>query len=171
MSEASDAVVLTTVLREQPDSAGAAKQPRMTNRQSSFLRDLRKHPNSLPLMDWPRATTLRKWMRRPRFAAAIQSLEDAFAVEARLMMAQAAMHLQATLTGGQVESSGQGITPSGLGLYRNSVKSNLQVLWMEMMRRQQSHRAEIEREILKRMGEPVTAKAPDDVAATRSGVV
>jgi hypothetical protein len=102
----------------QSEPVTMPKQPRMTNAQMDFLRNLKKHPNSLPLLAWPRATTLRKWMRRPRFRAAIRSLEGAFEVEARLLMAgaaaQAAMQLQATLTGGRIETSGEGNLADGV---------------------------------------------------------
>jgi hypothetical protein len=151
----------------QSEPVTMPKQPRMTNAQMDFLRNLRKHPNSLPLLAWPRATTLRKWMRRPRFRAAIRSLEGAFEVEARLLMAgaaaQAAMQLQATLTGGRIETSGEGISPMELQHYRGPIKQCLQVLWMEMVRRQHSRPGAIEQEILRRMGE--RSPATDDAAA------
>ena len=86
----SETYVLTSEFLKDLPRVEMPRQPRLTNRQLDFLRNLRKHPNSLPLMTWPRTTTLRKWMRRPRFAAAIKSLEEAFQVEARLVMAGSA---------------------------------------------------------------------------------
>lgn len=62
---------------------------RLTNQQMDFLRQVRLHPDGLPLLKWPRATTLRKWMRRPRFAKAILALEEASHTESRLVMAGA----------------------------------------------------------------------------------
>jgi len=38
-------------------------------------------------------------------------------------------------------------------VYRGPIKQTLQVLWMEMIRRQQSHKAGIEQEILRRIAE------------------
>ena len=124
------------------------KQPRMTNRQLDFLRNLRKHPNSLPLMTWPRTTTLRKWMRRPRFRAAIEGLVETFQIESRLLMAgaatQAAVQLNAVLTGGDgsLTETGCGTSPSQLNQYHGTMKQLLGVLWMEMARRQDARREE-----------------------------
>jgi hypothetical protein len=153
------------------------KQPRMTRRQLDFLRNVRKNPNSLPLFAWPRATTLRRWMRRPRFAAAIRSLEGAFEVEARLLMAgaaaQAAMHLQTALTGGRKEDSTSDVNPCELDSYRGPIKQALQVLWMEMTRRQQAHKAGIEQEILRRIADlgPAPDDAQDGVVSAPQGAV
>jgi len=146
------------VIRQTPTPAMPRRrrgERRLTNRQLDFLRQLRKHPDSLPLMAWPRATTLRKWMRRPRFRMAIESLEESFQVEARLLMAgaaaQAANHLQTILTGGSKETSGMGCDPAQLDLYRRTTKQMLQVLWMEMSRRDQRRRAGLNEQIQQRM--------------------
>ena len=164
------------VIRETRTPA-MPKQPRMTRRQLDFLRKLKQHPNSLPVFTWPRATTLRKWMRRPRFAMAIRSLEGAFQVEARLLMAgaaaQAAMHLQTALTGGRKEDSGYGMEPGELESYRGPIKQALQVLWMEMVRRQQDHKAGIEQEILRRVAElgPDEASPGESINVAPDGAV
>ena len=166
----SETYVLTSEFLKDLPRVEMPRQPRLTNRQLDFLRNLRKHPNSLPLMTWPRTTTLRKWMRRPRFAAAIKSLEEAFQVEARLVMAgsaaQAATLLQATLTGGSQFQSGQGTTPNELSLYYKPLKQLMGVLWLEMARREQAGRAGLEEQILQRTGD-----ASDDVLSEPDYVI
>jgi hypothetical protein len=48
--------------------------PRITHRQTSFLRSLlKKTPGPLP-SDWPSPVVLRRWLRRPTFLAALNTL-------------------------------------------------------------------------------------------------
>jgi hypothetical protein len=115
-------------------------QKRLTRNQREFLRKLREHPHGLPLTAWPRATTWRHWLRRPRFAAAIQSLRDAFHEESQLLLAgsaaQAAYHIQSVLSGGIAEDSGMGIAPHDIEhSYHKTLKSLTKILKVELQRR------------------------------------
>ena len=61
-----------------------------TDRQSSFLRALIKHPAGPPADQWPSPTILRRWLRRPAFRAALDSLRDTVRYKADLRLAYAA---------------------------------------------------------------------------------
>ncbi|HRK31278.1 MAG TPA: hypothetical protein PLD59_09390 [Tepidisphaeraceae bacterium] len=71
--------------------------PGTTNAQTSFLRSLRDQTgNHLPT-DWPSAVVMRRWLRRPGFRAAIQSIQNALAVQADLQLSAAAAEAAAKL--------------------------------------------------------------------------
>ncbi len=59
-----------------------------TNRQSKFLRLLSRDPLGLPTDQWPSVPLLRKWMRRPGFVAALESIR-------RTLLTQSDLHLAA----------------------------------------------------------------------------
>ena len=46
----------------------------ITYRQSQFLRALVEHPSGPPEDQWPHPTILRRWLRRPPFRSALDSL-------------------------------------------------------------------------------------------------
>ena len=48
--------------------------PGTSHRQTTFLRAFRTHPTGPPLELWPSPALLRKWMRRPTFARAMESI-------------------------------------------------------------------------------------------------
>jgi len=61
-----------------------------TDAQSSFLRACAKSPAGLPAERWPSAVTMRRWLRRPGFRAALQGIRDTLRVQADLHLASAA---------------------------------------------------------------------------------
>lgn len=113
--------------------------PQFTVAQKFFLRKLRQHSNGLPLQDWPRPTTWRRWMRKPKFVRAMQDLRAAFDAQRQLVLSasamEAAIHIQAVLTGGNVEHSGYGITPHEIGLYDKELHRLTNIIWLERMHR------------------------------------
>lgn len=117
---------------------------RISGQQSFFLRKLREHPHNLPLKYWPRPTTWRRWQRQRGFVRAVRSIIESCESQTQLLMAgaahQAALLIQATLTGGDVPSSGMGMTPSEIKLYEKSLKPLLGVLWLHMARLDQQQR-------------------------------
>lgn len=75
--------------------------PGMTRAQTLFLRAFRDHPLGPPPAQWPAPCVFRRWLRRPKFRAALASVRDAMRFQADLHLAgaaAAAAHaLQATL--------------------------------------------------------------------------
>ena len=60
-------------------------------RQYKFLQDLREAAETgLCDRPWPRVTTLRRWLRRPGFRAALRSLQSAIRVQRDFMLAVSA---------------------------------------------------------------------------------
>ena len=107
--------------------------------QKFFLRKLRQHRNTLPLQDWPKSTTWRRWMRKPHFVRAMQDLRAAFDAQRQLVLSAAAMeaaiHIQAVLTGGQIEDSGLGTTPSEIGQCDKALRRLTNIIWLERFNR------------------------------------
>jgi hypothetical protein len=66
-----------------------SKSEYLNGHQKYFLRKLREHRHGLPLEDWPRTSTWRRWMRNSKFRAAMDGMEDALATEKRLLMSGA----------------------------------------------------------------------------------
>jgi hypothetical protein len=128
---------------------------RMSGQQFFFLRKLREHPHNLPLKYWPRSTTWRRWARQPGFVRAVQALIQSMESQTQLLMAgaaqQAAMLIQATLTGGTIEHSGTGMCPSEIGLYDKSLKRLMGVMWLQMARADHPQRQAAMREMLESM--------------------
>jgi hypothetical protein len=123
-------------------SEALPEEPRLTVSQYEFLRKMRNHLHGLPLEHWPRAAVWRKWMKRPRFVAAMQSLQNSYLAETDLLLAgsaaRAARLLQAVLSGGGAESeSGRGIGIFEIEFHHKKIKSLSKVLYLEMQRRQQ----------------------------------
>jgi len=108
---------------------------RLSGQQFFFLRKLREHPHNLPLKYWPRATTWRRWSRQPGFVRAVQALIQSMESQTQLLMAgaaqQAAMLIQATLTGGSIPHSGSGMDPTEIALYDRSLKRLMGVMWLQ----------------------------------------
>src|SRR5437867_678202 len=50
--------------------------PNTTRAQTKFLRAMSKNPNGPPPQDWPSPTALRRWLRRPGFLNALQSVRE-----------------------------------------------------------------------------------------------
>src|SRR5689334_4028798 len=72
-------------------------------RQYQFLRDLREAAETgLNDRPWPRVTTLRRWLRRPGFRAALRSLQSALRFQRDWMLsvsaAQASRNLAAMIS-------------------------------------------------------------------------
>jgi hypothetical protein len=61
-------------------------------RQYALLRRLREHPTGFPLELWPKPATLRRWLRRPRFRAALADLASTFRTQRDLMLTGAASY-------------------------------------------------------------------------------
>jgi hypothetical protein len=61
-----------------------------TRAQTIFLRAYAKNPDGPPADLWPSPAVFRKWLRRPRFAKALQSLLDAIRYQTDLHLAHAA---------------------------------------------------------------------------------
>lgn len=53
-----------------------------TNAQTIFLRAFRNNPAGPPPQDWPAPAVLRRWLRRPTFRRALQSLQDSLRFQA-----------------------------------------------------------------------------------------
>src|SRR5437870_700096 len=50
--------------------------PGTSRAQTIFLRAFAKNPAGPPPQDWPSPSILRRWLRRPRFRAALRSIEE-----------------------------------------------------------------------------------------------
>ena len=78
-----------------------------TNAQSKFLRTFRTSPFGPGAQDWPAAAILRRWLRRPTFVAALQSVQNALRYQADFQLlsaAAAAAHmLHTSVTAGDHE--------------------------------------------------------------------
>jgi hypothetical protein len=59
--------------------------PNTTNRQSAFLRALSKNPTGLPKDQWPSPAILRRWLRKPGFRAAFETLRATLAAQTALL--------------------------------------------------------------------------------------
>ncbi|MFI5381408.1 MAG: hypothetical protein ACHRHE_19090 [Tepidisphaerales bacterium] len=70
-----------------------------TNAQTTFLRAFRTAPGGPTPDQWPSATILRRWLRRPAFVRAIASVRDALRFQADFHLASAATAASATLAG------------------------------------------------------------------------
>lgn len=68
-----------------------------TNRQSAFLRALSRNPTGLPKDQWPSPTVLRRWLRKPGFRAALETLRATLAAQTDLQLAYAASRTAAAL--------------------------------------------------------------------------
>ena len=79
-----------------------ARQSGITYRQSQFLRALIQHPAGPAADQWPHPTILRRWLRRPTFRRALDSLQGTLRFQADLCLAYAAdtaaQHLREALT-------------------------------------------------------------------------
>src|SRR5687768_3987570 len=64
--------------------------PGTSHRQTTFLRAFRNHPNGPPLELWPSPALFRKWMRRPTFARAMESVLAALRFQTDFHLAAAA---------------------------------------------------------------------------------
>jgi hypothetical protein len=63
-----------------------------TERQTLFLRAFRTHQSGPPPELWPSPAIFRRWMRRPTFARAVDSLLDAVRLQTDFHLAFAALH-------------------------------------------------------------------------------
>jgi hypothetical protein len=66
--------------------------PGTSNQQSAFLRAFRTHQNGPPAELWPSPALFRRWMRRPTFARAVDSLLQAVRFQTDVHLAFAACH-------------------------------------------------------------------------------
>jgi hypothetical protein len=134
---------------------------RISGQQFFFLRKLREHPHNLPLKYWPRSTTWRRWLRQPGFVRAMQSIIDSCESQTQVLMAgaaqQAAVLIQATLTGGNIPLSGSGMNPAELKYYDQALKRLMGVLWLQMARSDSRQR----QATMQQMKEQLTATAAE----------
>lgn len=71
--------------------------PGTSNAQSAFLRAFLKSPGGPPPAEWPLPAILRRWLRRPTFRAALQSVRDAARFQADFHLAAAGTAAAASL--------------------------------------------------------------------------
>lgn len=131
----------------------------LNRHQSEFLRKLRNHPHGLPIEDWPRASTWRRWLKRETFRRAMRSLRVAFQTQGDLMLsgsaARAALMMQALLSGGE-EESGSGMRIATLSMHHEKLMSLSRVLREDLM-----HRAERRRLRQAAQQKSAPAESPD----------
>jgi hypothetical protein len=72
--------------------------PGTTRAQTVFLRAFRTNPAGPAHADWPTPAILRRWLRRPAFAAALKSLRNTFRFQVDFHLASAAAHAAQQLT-------------------------------------------------------------------------
>src|SRR5512141_1716787 len=72
--------------------------PGTNNQQSAFLRALIKSPDAPPPEVWPKPVIFRRWLRKPGFRAAMDSLRDSLRYEADLHLAYAARNAARALS-------------------------------------------------------------------------
>src|SRR5437868_3691891 len=60
------------------------------DRQSNFLRAFIKNPSGPPAKDWPSPAILRRWLRRPRFRAAFDSIQSTLRLQEGFLLTSAA---------------------------------------------------------------------------------
>ncbi|MCW3005270.1 MAG: hypothetical protein JWQ20_4568 [Conexibacter sp.] len=75
--------------------------PRITgtsNAQTTFLRLFRTHPAGPPPETWPNPALLRRWLRRPAFVTALNSLREALRFQVDFHLAAAAAQAAQRLT-------------------------------------------------------------------------
>jgi hypothetical protein len=114
-----------------------SRPERLNQRQYAFLRKVRNHPHGLPIQDWPRSADLRRWMKRPRFRAALTSLQATFHAESDLLLAgvsaRAAMGLQDILSGDE----GGGSTPAYLQAHSTTLVTLARLLRVDHLRQKE----------------------------------
>ena len=67
--------------------------PRITgcnDHQSSFLRAFINNPSGPPPKDWPSPAILRRWLRKPRFRAAFDSIQSTLRLQESFLLTSAA---------------------------------------------------------------------------------
>ncbi len=63
-----------------------------TRHQREFLKKMREHPHGLPANEWPKATSLRRWMRHDGFRRALESIRQTLQIQTDLHLLSAAAH-------------------------------------------------------------------------------
>jgi hypothetical protein len=76
-----------------------ALRKRLTHGQYFFLQTIRRHPEGVPMLHWPRAATMRRWLRTPLFLRAMLTLRESMRFEADLILAGTAMRSAKLLAG------------------------------------------------------------------------
>ena len=71
--------------------------PNTTRAQTIFLRAFRTNPGGPPPSLWPTPAILRKWLRRPGFLRALNSILDTLRFQSDFHLANAATHASAQL--------------------------------------------------------------------------
>ena len=84
----------------------------ITYRQSQFLRALVEHPAGPPEDQWPHPTILRRWLRRPPFRSALDSLLGTLRYEADLRLAFASTTASRQLQQGSTAPADAAAQPS-----------------------------------------------------------
>ena len=69
-----------------------------TDAQSTFLRAFRRNPAGPAPADWPHPAVLRRWLRRPAFLAALNSLHQTLRFQVDFHLATAAARAAAAFT-------------------------------------------------------------------------
>src|SRR5438046_7786970 len=60
-----------------------------TRAQTIFLRSFRSNPSGPPPKDWPSPAILRRWLRRPSFRSALQSIQSTLRVQESFLLTAA----------------------------------------------------------------------------------
>ena len=76
-----------------------ALRKRLTHGQYFFLQTVRRHPEGLPMLHWPRASTMRRWLRTPLFLHAMLTLRESMRFEADFILAGTAVRSAKILSG------------------------------------------------------------------------
>jgi hypothetical protein len=64
--------------------------PNTSNQQSSFLRAFHKNKSGPPPQDWPSPAILRRWLRKPGFLKALQSIRQTLHFQSDFLLSSAA---------------------------------------------------------------------------------
>lgn len=98
----------------------------MTGTQTVFLRACAKHPNGPPADQWPSPVVLRRWLKRPGFCEAMNSI-------LRALRYQADFHLTAAAASGAVRLH-ETLEVGDLPAVKKQIESLVQLLRMSHIR-------------------------------------
>ena len=138
---------------------------KLTNSQYWFLRCVRRHPEGVPMSHWPRAATLRRWMRRPLFVRAMITLRETLRFESDFILAGTATRAAKLLSGMLDEYNFDGEHKD----FDKRATSLVRVLRAEHSRQRETKRAAIDRDRLS--AESQALSAVREVTATRRAAI
>jgi hypothetical protein len=111
-------------------------EPRLTNKQLAYLRQLRAGGMAGLQDQAPRARIWAKWMRQPHFVRALRAAQHGAGIATRLLLAQTAARAAAAI--GALLASDASPTPAEREVHRDTLRELTRVLQLEMTRRQAS---------------------------------